>query len=49
MDGAAGSRRKKQICLGLIVALALLIGMVCMLFKPYKEATKRSDKTAVKV
>ena len=34
---------------GLIVALALLIGMVCMLFKPYKEATKRSDKTAVKV
>ena len=34
---------------GLIVALALLIGMVYMLFKPYKEATKRSDKTAVKV
>ena len=34
---------------GLIVALALLIGMVYMLFKPYKEATKRSEKTAVKV
>ena len=35
--------------LGLIVALALLAGMIYMLFKPYKEATKRSSRTAVKV
>ena len=27
---------------GLIVALALLVGMIYMIFKPYKEATKRS-------
>ena len=26
--------------LGLIVAIALLVGIVYMLFKPYKEATK---------
>ena len=34
---------------GLIVALVLLAGMIYMLFKPYKEATKRSSRTAVKV
>ena len=34
---------------GLIVALMLLAGMIYMLFKPYKEATKRSSRTAVKV
>ena len=33
---------------GLIVALVLLAGMIYMLFKPYKEATKRSSRTAVK-
>ena len=32
--------------LGLIVALALLAGMIYMLFKPYKEATKRSTVKA---
>ena len=26
--------------LGLIVAIALLVGIIYMLFKPYKEATK---------
>ncbi len=30
--------------LGLIVALALLVGMLYMLFKPYKEATKLAGK-----
>ena len=30
--------------LGLIVALALLVGMIYMLFKPYKEATKLAGK-----
>ncbi len=35
--------------LGLIVALALLCGMVYMLFKPYKEATKLSDRAVSKV
>ena len=34
---------------GLIVALVLLAGMIYMLFKPYKEATKRSSRTTVKV
>ena len=34
---------------GLIVALVLLAGMIYMLFKPYKEATKSSSRTAVKV
>ena len=34
---------------GLIVALVLLAGMIYMLFKPYKEATKRSSMTTVKV
>ena len=31
---------------GLIVALALLVGMIYMIFKPYKEATKRSPVKA---
>ncbi|MGM9604091.1 MAG: ferrous iron transport protein B, partial [Faecousia sp.] len=35
--------------LGLIVALALLVGMIYMLFKPYKEATKLTSKSAGKV
>ena len=30
--------------LGLIVAIALLVGIVYMLFKPYKEATKLTTK-----
>ena len=34
---------------GLIVALVLLAGIIYMLFKPYKEATKRSSRTTVKV
>ena len=32
--------------LGLIVALVLLVGMIYMIFKPYKEATKRSPVKA---
>lgn len=35
--------------LGLIVALALLAGMIYMLFKPYKEVTKLTLKSAGKV
>ena len=34
--------------LGLIVALALLVGMIYMLFKPYKEATKLTSKSVSK-
>ena len=30
--------------IGLIAAIAVLAGMIYMLFKPYKEATKLSDK-----
>ena len=34
--------------LGLIAALALLVGMIYMLFKPYKEATRLTSKSAGK-
>ncbi len=34
---------------GLIVALAVLALMICMLFKPYQEATKRVSGTAGKI
>ena len=33
--------------IGLIAALAVAAGIICMLFKPYKESTKLT--TAVKV
>jgi ferrous iron transport protein B len=32
--------------LGLIVAIALLVGIIYMLFRPYKEATTLSSKEA---
>ena len=35
--------------LGLIVALALLVGMIYMLFKPYQEATRLTSKSAGKI
>ena len=35
--------------LGLIVALALLVGMIYMLFKPYQEATRLISKSAGKI
>ena len=35
--------------LGLIVALALLVGMIYMLFKPYQEATRLTSKSASKI
>ena len=35
--------------IGLIAAIVVLAGMIYMLFKPYKEATKRSSRTTVKV
>ena len=34
---------------GLIVALALLVGMIYMLFKPYQEATRLTSKSAGKI
>ena len=35
--------------LGLTVALALLVGMIYMLFKPYQEATRLTSKSAGKI
>ena len=35
--------------LGLIVARALLVGMIYMLFKPYQEATRLTSKSAGKI
>ncbi len=34
---------------GLIVAVVLLLGLLCMIFRPYKEATRLTEKVPVKV